>query len=122
MGPANRDFLACIARALHYAARVSWQRVALIVVGVISLASRATTLAIVERNRRQRGERWTTEDLLLAVVLVTPFLTFGAACVVVGVWPRTRDLLYVAGVILVIGYLAQRLLARRLAHGADSAS
>lgn len=109
-GPArlrSGDPRRCVLPGLNYAGSVSWGRLLLIVVGVIALLSRATILATLERNRRKLGEQWTSENRLLAVILTAPPLAFGAICVTVGVWPGTRDLLYLAGAIIVVGYLAE---------------
>jgi hypothetical protein len=99
---------------------MAWQRIVLIVVGAVSLASSFTTVAAAARIQGKQGQGWTGEDVLIAVTVLTPRLVFGTACVVVGIWDGTRDLLFVAGAVLVVGYLAQRLLARRIADDTDA--
>ncbi len=91
-----------------------WPRVLLIAVGALSVISTATVLVRTERYRRIHGERWTADRLLIASVLLPPFLVFGVVCVIVGIWPGGQRLMYVAAAFLAGGYFARRWVARRI--------
>src|SRR5207253_5126062 len=105
------------AQLLKYAQRVSWQRMALGAVGVLTLLVRGIIVTIFVRLKRKERDRWSGANRLLLATVIGPYVAFGAACVAVAIWPRSLPLLCVAAVVLILQWPLRRWLARRFDEG-----